>query len=435
MEPSMQARKLLHAGRAAEAIRYLDQHLRQGWSQGNPGSELHLALADALYQERRIAEALQHYGIALSLDGAGEEDPGAGARWMCCMLLGRYEEAWRESDAVLARRKRSGASTEHLPRYQQLLWDGTPLADRRVLVRCWRGLGDSLLVLRFIPHLRQAGCRVILEIQPELLRLARNLGAEEVVAVDGRPLDSGSFDVELESMELPYALRVSPEQVAAGSCPYLHVPSDARRGQLPEGWANGEYRVGIAWAAGVWKSQRSVPMRELVERLASVQGIVLISLQRGEGKTELNHAQLRAPVLDAEFPGEDAADTAALMEQLDLVISVDTMVGHLAGALGRPVWTLLHSHADWRWMLQREDSPWYPTMRLFRQPEPGNWGAVLDRVQEELNQIVQPSILHQGRSSAAMRTRHEQELPPGTDPQADPREEHLHAGRTGSRTT
>jgi hypothetical protein len=284
------------------------------------------------------------------------------------MLQGEFERAWRISDAVLRRRR--GRSAAHLPRHLRWVWDGTPLAGRRVLVRCNHGLGDTLQFARFLPDIARIARGVILEAPPALIPLLAELpGVDALIPLDGAV---PPFEVEIEIMELAHALRVTPDQVSA-AVPYLRMPGAAR----PASRAREALSVGIVWAAGDWRPERSLPP-SLLQPLATSPGVVLVSLQQGDALGAIE----RLP-FHVERPLGSAArleDTASLIAQLDLVLTVDTMVAHLAGALGARVWTLLDWGADWRWMLERSDSPWYPTMRLFRQPQPSAWASVIDEV-------------------------------------------------------
>jgi hypothetical protein len=173
------------------------------------------------------------------------------------------------------------------------------------------------------------------------------------------------FDIDVEIMELPHVFRTTPRTIPA-EIPYLHVDPTP----LPRG---GRLAVGIVWRAGDWNDQRSIPF-SLLAPLVKVSGITWYIHQRGAGLAECDEGF----GITQEFC--DLLEEARMLRSLDLLISVDTMPAHLAGALGVPVWNLLHSEADWRWMEGRDDSPWYPTMRLFRQDRRGEWEPVIARV-------------------------------------------------------
>jgi hypothetical protein len=291
-----------------------------------------------------------------------------GDAWLRHMRRGAWDDAWAVSDAVL--RARGTAPCWHLPRHQQHVWDGTSLAGRRVLVRCYHGLGDTIQFIRFAPIVRAQAAELTVWAQPALLPLLATVqGIDRLLPLhDGTP--EADYDVDVEVMELAHVVRATPETVG-GTVPYLHVePAPLRR--------RGRLAVGVAWECGPWEREtRSIPPA-LLAPLAAVDGVELHVLQRGPA------LETRDPALGVVSGSDDVLEAARVVRALDLVLSVDSMPAHLAGALGVPVWTLLPHHADWRWMDGRDRSPWYPTMRLFRQPAPGAWEPVIARVATEL---------------------------------------------------
>lgn len=293
-------------------------------------------------------------------------DPGA--LWMRHMRDGAWEEAWALADAGLP-----AARDWTIPRHLQRIWDGTAPDGRRALVRCYHGLGDTVQFVRFLPLLRARAAAVTLWAQPALIPLLRGLAADITLL----PLHDGApecdFDLDIEIMELPHLLRTTPATLPA-RVPYLHPPRRA----LPRG----ALHVGLVWQAGDWDRRRSIPAA-LLAPLARLPGIAAHVLQRGPALRDSPRG------LGVISGSDDPLEAAALMTALDLVISVDSFPAHLAGALGRPCWTLLRHEADWRWMEAREDSPWYPTMRLIRQPRPGDWPAVAAEVLSRLAALQQ----------------------------------------------
>ena len=286
------------------------------------------------------------------------------------MRRGAWGHAWVVGDRVRA--ARAGQTCWHLPRHEQWLWDGTPVDGRRVLVRCYHGLGDTLMFARFVPLLRERVREVTLWAQPALLPLlARMRGVGPLLPLhDGPP--GGEYDVDVESMELAQLLRATPESLPPP--PTFDVEPAA----LPDD--AGRLRVGIVWETGDWvREERSIPFAAL-EPLARVPGVALHVLQRGPALADA----LARPWLGAASGSDSVLEAARVVRALDLVISADSFPAHLAGVLGTPAWTLLAHEADWRWMDGRESSPWYPGMRLFRQPRAGDWGAVVGRVAGEL---------------------------------------------------
>lgn len=325
------------------------------------------------YRQRKIQEAVQEFRSGLQKG----EDPDSAAleRWLSFMCAGEFESAWQESDRVLHCRKVTGDVCSHLPEHQKWLWDGTPLQGRRVRVRCFHGLGDTIQYVRFLPRLREVCSEVTFDPQPELRELIPAIS-------DGDP------ELEIELMEVPHALRATLETIP-NVVPYLPVPSSEKR-------ENGNMRIGLAWASGAWRPERSVPV-EMFRFFDEMPGIELIGLQRGPATL---HLPPECPVFhEKDWGNTSVAETARTVRSLDLVITTDTMVAHLAGALGVRVWTLLHWDADWRWMTDRNDSPWYPTMRLFRQSQPGDWGEVIRSVRAALTN--QQDQVHQDQSSGS----------------------------------
>ena len=293
-----------------------------------------------------------------SSDIYGNPGPGTDPAWAwdAAMRTGDFRAAWSVSDAVLATRDPASRDDPRRPYHERWVWDGRPFDGRRVLVRCYHGLGDTLQFCRFLPVLRARAAHVTLEAQPELLALLRTLpGVDHLHPFDtADPLPQVECDIEI--MELCHALRLVPEPGA-----YLHADA------MP-GVAGG---TGLCWAAGGWDPARSLDPA-LLRPLA---GHRPISLQRGPAVRE-------AGVLGATDPlhgSMDVAATAELLMALDAVVTVDTMVAHLAGALGRPTTVLLKHTPDWRW---GEANAWYASARTVRQPAPGDWtGAVAASMQ------------------------------------------------------
>ncbi|HZF68509.1 MAG TPA: hypothetical protein VEZ47_10760 [Gemmatirosa sp.] len=304
-------------------------------------------------------------------DDGRHDGEDAGAAWMRHMRRGDWAAAWALSDAALA--ARGDTPGWHLPRHEQTLWDGRALDGRRVLVHCYHGLGDTLQFARFLPQLAAVAAEVSVWAQPALMPLLAAVpGVDRLLPLhDGAP--DAARDANVEIMELGHVFRVTPATLP-GDVPYLTVPAAARAPRA----ADGRLHVGVVWSCGDWnREQRSIPFA-LLEPLFRLPGVTLHVLQRGPALAEC------PPTLGVHDGSDDVVAAAGLVRSLDLVLTVDTMMAHLAGALGAPVWTLLPQPADWRWMEGRDTSPWYPTMRLFRQPTPGDWPAVIARVRDAL---------------------------------------------------
>jgi hypothetical protein len=290
--------------------------------------------------------------------------------WIDAMRHGDFAAAWKISDELLLSRR--DEEQWKLQRWQQSIWNGSDVAGRRVLVRCYHGLGDTIQFIRYAALLKTLAAEVIVWVQPSLIPLLRGVsGIDRLLPLhDGVP--DVEYDVDVELGELPYVFRTTIESIPA-EVPYIFV-EPARLA------ANGRLRVGLIWESGDWNTQRSVPFAQ-VQRLSEIAGVEWHILQREPVRAGWDGK------LGVISGGDNPLDDARIMRALDLVISVDTMTAHLAGALGQKTWTLLPFDPDWRWMLDRNDSPWYPTMRLFRQPEEGNWNGVIDEVGSALIRI------------------------------------------------
>ncbi len=313
------------------------------------------------------AEALEAYNRQLALH------PGhLSARWnrsLALLQLGNYSEGWRDYEI------RWEATPFKRRAFPQPPWRGESLASKTLLIHAEQGLGDTIQMLRYAPLAAGLGARVILECQPELAALARTVQGIDAVITRGNPLPD--FDVEIPAMSLPRAFQTTLETIP-NKTPYLradpHLSSlwQARLEQLPA-----RRKVGLVWAGGEKhpaNSKRSMAPQHLAP-LAAIPDTAWISLQKGPPA-----ALLPFPLHDWTSELQDFSDTAALVQNLDAVITVDTAVAHLAGALGKPVWILLPFSPDFRWLMDRTDSPWYPTARLLRQTSPGDWKGVVERL-------------------------------------------------------
>ena len=280
------------------------------------------------------------------------------ARWTAAMRAGDHDTAWALAAETLAERDPATRDDPALPYHLRWVWDGTPVDGRDVLVRCYHGLGDSIQYVRFLPLLAARAASVTLEVQPRLAGLLGGLpGIDRLVPFDvAHPLPSAQCDVEIT--ELPFTLRATPEQAPA---PYLRADPTP----LPPG------TVGLCYSAGDWDPARCVPP-DLLAPLCTGPCVSLVA------------EPAPFPTLNSEGCPFDIDATAALVAGCALVITVDTMIAHLSGALGRPTWLLLRHDPDWRWNPARRATPWYPTMRLYAQPTPGDWAAVIGHVAADL---------------------------------------------------
>ena len=284
------------------------------------------------------------------------------------MRRGDFAGAWNISDALLATPK----DQTNLPRWFQSVWDGSSVVGKRVLVRCYHGLGDTIQFIRYARLLKAIAAEVIVWTQPSLIPLLRSVrGIDRLLPLhEGEP--EVEYDVDIELNESPYLFRTTLATVPA-EVPYIFVePASITR--------NDRLHVGLIWQSGDWDNRRSIPF-SLVKRLGQLNGIEWHILQREAVRAGWDGS------IGYVSGGDNPLDDARIMRALDLVISVDTMTAHLAGARGVNTWTLLPFEADWRWLLARSDSPWYPTMRLFRQREEGNWDDVIDKVATQLSTL------------------------------------------------
>jgi tetratricopeptide (TPR) repeat protein len=362
-------------GRHAEALSYFEQVLAQ-----DGGHKLALYCRPmALVSAGRVDEALDAVEHARTLH---PDDPDFEWHYAFAHLLaGRMQEGWPAYEARWKAVAATGAALASHP-FREPLWTGQPLEGKTLLLHPEQGLGDILQFIRFVPVLESLGARVLVW-APESLRELLSTAARDLV-VASRLEDLPAFDYQCPLMSVARVLRTTIETVPAG-VPYLHADPERRRQWAQRlGEARG-LRVGVVWSGNPAQrndGNRSIPLSTFAQ--LAVPGCEFIALQnavRDEDRAALQAwPQLR-------FFGEELktfADTAALATQMDLVISVCTSGAHLAGALGMPMWVLLAYRADWRWLLAREDSPWYPTARLFRQDASRSWPAVIERVRGAL---------------------------------------------------
>lgn len=297
--------------------------------------------------------------LAQHLPPHTSENPGAS--WSDAMRRGDFPAAWAISDAVLAARDPAGRDDPALPYHLRWVWDGRPVDGKDVLVRCYHGLGDTLQFARFLAPLRRRVRSLTVEAPPELLPLLATLPGPDRWLPFRPDAPAAPSECDLEIMELAHALRLEPD-----GTPYIPFP-----GPAPAPHAG--LLVGLCWsvAGSSWNPDRAIPLMQLAP-LGAIPGITLVSLQRGLGSAQLRDP--RAPrVANPDDASTDILQTVRLLHGLDLVISVDTMIAHLAGALGVPLHLLLLAEPDWRWSAGGRGSPWYGQVRKYQQPRPGDW--------------------------------------------------------------
>ncbi len=346
----------------------------------NPLPRINLSLT--LFALDQPEEAEQAARAALSLPRITPENHQAVATLL--LMRGEFGEGWAEFEW---RSQLRGCTR---PMLSGVPWDGRPLDGQRILLWGEQGLGDVLQFVRYVPHVAARGGKPVLWVPKELHPLLRDAGFSEMAASDEAAPDC-EFHGALMSMPRLFGttLETVPAQV-----PYLRANHQAtaqwrdRLADIPG------FRVGICWQGNPKfgrDATRSVPLADFAP-LASVSGVRLISLQKFAGLEQLDalSGPFEVATLGPEYDVEDGAflNAAAIMQSLDLVVSADTALAHLAGALGVGVWMALPKAPEWRWMLEREDSPWYPTMRLFRQARAGDWSDVFARMSSELARRV-----------------------------------------------
>jgi hypothetical protein len=319
-----------------------------------------------------------------------------GNRGLMLLTLGDLGAGWEQ----LEWRWKQPNRKKELRKFAQPRWLGqVPVEGKTILLYAEQGLGDSIQFVRYAHPLAQAGADVIVQVQAPLVPLLRGVaGIDNVIGPKDR---LPSFDLQCPLMSLPLAFRTTLETIPA-STPYLSAP-DERIATWSERLGKATTpRVGIVWSGNPKHGNdrnRSIGLKTLLPLLSL--GIEVVSIQKDvrDADSEVLKSQPQIRVLGNEL--NDLADTAAVISLLDLVVSVDTAPAHLAGALGKRVWVLLPFSPDWRWLLDREDSPWYPTARLFRQTSFGNWDTVVRRVVGELQRTFPQGHAHRDRIPSA----------------------------------
>jgi Flp pilus assembly protein TadD len=372
---------LIECGRLAEAVIHIHQAIRIKPDYPYAHSNLGIALADL----GRLEEAVASYQQALRLDPECIEARGNLA--MTWLLMGNFEQGWREYEWRFQNKEYP------LPRFPQPAWDGSPLAGRTILLRTEGGRGDALQFIRYAPLVKELGGTVLVECPKSLMPLLASCpGIDRLVPESSRPTEA--FDVQAPLLSLPLLLGTTLATVPA-NVPYLFA--DAK---LVEQWQQvlryfEGFKIGIAWQGNLkgrqGGGQRSIPLAQFAP-LGRLEGVSLFSLQKGLGTEQLPEVASLFSVTDLGSWTDETSgafmETAAVIKCLDLVITIDTSIAHLAGALGVPVWVALPFAPEWRWLLDREDCVWYPTMRLFRQSQPGNWKPIFERMAGEVSKLL-----------------------------------------------
>jgi Flp pilus assembly protein TadD len=380
MDPSRNDARLALAGGLMNKgdLESAEAELKRAMTQDPGNLEAHKMLSRILVQRGDLSAACQEIQRLFAWKGVPscEEE-----RWELSnmsLLFGDMPRGWEQYEARLQRPE--GSKPQSHPDHPR--WEGGPFVGKTLLVDWEQGLGDTLMFVRYAPLVKALGGRVLWSVQPSLADLVATCpGVDEVIPMGG-PLPP--FDLHVPLLSLPWVFRTDLTSIPA-EIPYLqtpgHVPNRTRLAEVLNA-STGRIRIGLAWAGNpvhVRDTERSMPAAVL-EPLAALPGVAWHSFHFG-------------PPEDVPLPGVIAlapllssfSDTAAVVAAMDLVITVDTALAHLAGALGIPIFLLLHAFPDWRWFLTGQDSPWYPTMRIYRQPHPGDWESVLRQVIADLS--------------------------------------------------
>ena len=376
---------LTRLGALAEALAVYDTLLRRPRG-GAPVPELRANRAGTLDAMNRRQDALADCDAALA------EDPTLALAHfnasVVCLGMGDYARGWREWEW----RWQAPEFWPHRPQWRQPTWRGdADLNGKRILLDAEQGLGDTLQFCRYAPRVKALGAEVWLRAPDPLAPLLCTLaGVDRLVPYDDRPTD---FDYQTPLMSLPLAFATTLDSVPADT-PYLSAnPARVAKWRAILGPAK-NMRVGLAWSGNARlkaDAQRSAPLAALAGLF--VPGVKFVSVQKDLRPGDAAAAE-QLGIRHFGDALEDFADSAALISLLDLVISVDTAPAHLAGALGKPVWLLLHAVAEWRWLMDRQDSPWYPTARLFRQRQAHDWPELASRAAGDLARFAQQTAPH-----------------------------------------
>ena len=365
-------------GQFDKAINYSQQAL-----QINPNySTAYINLGNMYCEKGQINEAIIHFQKAIKLDG---DNSVAHVNLAFALFSsGDLKRGWREYEW----RWKSKEGINLLQKYAQPIWTGFDISGCTILLhdepKSQAGFGDAIQFIRYAPLIAKCGAKVIFECKKELISLLKNVeGIYQIIEL-GEQLPF--FDVHCFLLDLPFIFDISLDNIPS-KIPYISIdPSLIQKWTEKTGNNKAKFKVGLVWAAeGL---ERSCPVEAFTVLGQISDSIKFYSLQKGVAEKQTKNLLANMQVVNLTEEINDFSDTAALIENLDLVVSVDTAVAHLAGALGKPVWILVPFVAPWRWMLNREDSPWYPTMRLFRQPSLGDWESVIAKVKDELFKLL-----------------------------------------------
>jgi tetratricopeptide (TPR) repeat protein len=352
-------------------------------------AEAYYNLANCLRNQNQCEESIAIYEKAIQI-----KPDYAEAHWNLShslLLTGKLAQAW---DEYAWRRNPDLNIISYPHKYDQPYWDGSSFEGKRLLVHYEQGFGDNIQFIRYLPMVKQRGGTVILEAREPLFKLFKQIeGVDEFVQTDPRGnAPDVQFDYHTSPLDMPRLFGTTLETIPC-EIPYLHADPE----KTPY-WRtrvdNDYFKVGLVWAGSEFHGNdknRSCRLENFAP-LAKIKGVKLYGLQKGDAGWQVEDLPEEMEMVGLGTGFDDFADTTGAIENMDLVISVDTSVLHLAGAMGKPVWAIIPFEPEWRWMLDREDSPWYPTMKLFRQKQRADWSELFDRAARELEMLVNKNL-------------------------------------------
>ena len=362
-----------------------EKHCKKAIELNPEFSEAYNNLGVTLQDQGRLEEAEDNYKKTISLNPRH-----ADAKFNLSLLLNLKGELVKGLELYEWRLKKK-IPTARLPN-KKLTWDGKKLLlGKKFLVYEEQGLGDIVLFYRYLPLLEKLGAEVTFKVKSSLHKLFKN-SKSEFKFLDKFPSDN-KFDYESPLISLPYLFGTEVDKIPASKS---YLKADAIKiSEWSEKLKSDNFKIGICWQGSKISINRSFPL-SLFKKISMIPGIELISLHKGDGENQLANIDFAVKQLGPNFDNNENAfiDTSAVMMNCDLIITSDTVISHLAGALGCPVWLVLNKMPYWPWMLKRQDSPWYPSMRLYRQNEINNWNSVFDKIKYDLEIILNEQRNH-----------------------------------------
>ena len=357
--------------------------------------------------------ALAHNNLGTMLQGLGQFDEAITSYDQAIEIKQDYAEAHMNRSLILLLTKnfqkgwseyewRLRTKIHSLRDFNQPKWDGSPLGGKSILVHAEQGLGDNIQFVRYLPMVKAKGGNVIFECQKDLFHLLKSCsGFDEIIEQIPHSKPSVQFDLQVPLLSLPGIFDTKLDTIPSDA-PYISVDSNLVTQWCTRLGHNNTYKIGIVWAGSPTNKlgrNRTCSLSDFAP-IAEIPDLTFYSLQKGPASLEANNPPKGMKIINLENELNNFTDTAAVIANLDLVISVDTAVVHLAGAIGKPVWTLLHFVPTWRWLLKRDDTPWYPGMRLFRQTQLNDWTGAFKQVKKALlYKLTTEQFVQQSRSN------------------------------------